>query len=192
MGVLGVLMRYKKEEDHKKLSFIYPLIDFSSSTNETRARIAPIFWYKRSTEGSNYTALFPLFYANSTDKSTYLKLFAGLYSQKSDLIKNATTRRFAWSLISYKTVEDGHAFRIAHYVFRHIETPETIEKGLIGLYSYVNETNGKKSFSCLLKLYQSFELPIENSTEVYKEVKVLWFIRLASNYNYLKEKGLVK
>ena len=192
VGLVGVLLRYKKEDDHKKLSILYPLMDYSTSASETNVRIAPLFWYKRSEIGSNYTALLPLFYANSTDQTSYFNLLAGLYSHKRELNTNEVTRRFAWSLISYKKVNNGHAFRIAHSIFRHIETPETVEKGFLGLYSYVKETNGKKSFSCLLKLYQSFELPIENSTEVYKEIKVLWFIRLASNYDYLKAKGLVK
>lgn len=190
IGVFGFLFRYKSSLNEKSFKFISPLIDYKKTAENTSFRFSPIFWMKKSDENSYHTLL-PVYYYQKTLNSSYFNLFAGLYSHKTNYTNNEKSNHFLWSFIYSKRSDKGHAFRLGYFLIKHIETDQLEEKGIFPFYSYETNTNGKKSRSFLFKCIQSNELPIEGSTDKYKEVKVLWFIRIGSNYSYLHQKGLM-
>jgi hypothetical protein len=190
MGILGFLFRYKSTQQEKSFKFLYPLIDYKKSNHQTTFRISPIFWMKKSTD-LTYHTLIPIYYHQKTLNSTYFNLFAGLYSKKTSTIDNERSHRFLWSFIYHKKSDKGHTFRLGYFLYKNIENDKITEKGIFPLYSFESNSEGKKAKSYLLKCFQSNELPIEGTTEKYKEIKVFWFIRIGSNFDYLHEKGLM-
>ena len=190
LGLLGFVFRYKSVQNEKSFKLLYPLIDYKKTPEKTTFRISPLFWMKKSNDLSYHTLL-PVYYYHKTPNRSYLNVFAGLYSKQMNYSENGKSHHFLWSIIYHQKSEKGHTFRLGYFLYKHIETDQITEKGIFPFYSYENNSNGKKSRSILFKCFQSNELPIEGSNEKYKEIKILWFIRLGSNFNYLHQKGLM-
>jgi hypothetical protein len=189
-GVFGALFRYKSTEHEKRFSIIYPLINYTKNEEKTSFRVSPLFWMKKS-NGSTYHALLPIYFYKNSFNNSYFNLCAGLFSHKKVFENEEISNRFLWSFIYQMKSNNGHAFRLGYFLYKNIETDEITEKGIFPLYSYESNSEGKKSRTYFLKCFQSNEFPIEGSSEKYKEIKVFWFIRLGSNYNYLHNKNLM-
>ena len=190
IGVLGFLFRYKSTPNTKSFKFIYPLIDYKKTAEITSFRFSPLFWMKKSNELSYHT-LFPVYYYQKTSYSSYFNLLGGIYSHKTHNSDNEKVNRWLWSLIYNKHSDKGRVFRFGYFLYKNIETDQITENGVFPFYDNESIKEGKKSRTYFFKCFQSNEFPIEGSTEKYKEIKVLWFIRLASNYLYLHQKGLM-
>ena len=65
------------------------------------------------------------------------------------------------------------------------------EKSLFPLYYFTKEDNGNYSRSVAFYFYNSFKRLIPNTKDYYQEERIFWFIRLRSNYQMLKDKGVL-
>ena len=65
------------------------------------------------------------------------------------------------------------------------------EKTLLPLYSIEKQKNGDYYKGYFLSIYQKTKTQIPNTNHYYLEEKIFWYIRLRSNFNYLKQKSIV-
>jgi hypothetical protein len=190
LGILGFIFRYKSTENEKSFKFLYPLIEYKKTEEKMTFRISPLFWMKQ-TDDVSYNTLLPIYYFKKTEDTRFLNLLFGLYSYKKSNLDTEKSHRILWSLLYFNKSTKGKATRLGYFLYKNIEKESNTEKAIFPFYSYESNSSGKNSRSFLFKCFQSNELPIEGSNEKYKEIKVLWFIRLGSNYNYLHDKGLM-
>lgn len=190
LGILGFIFRYKSTENEKNFKFLYPLIEYKKTEEKMTFRISPLFWMKQ-TDDVSYNTLLPIYYFKKTEDTRFLNLLFGLYSYKKSNLDAEKSHRILWSLLYFNKSTKGKATRLGYFLYKNIEKESITEKAIFPFYSFESNSSGKNSRSFVFKCFQSNELPIEGSNEKYKEIKVLWFIRLGSNYNYLHDKGLM-
>ncbi len=190
LGVIGVLFRYRSSPKEYSFKLLNPLISFQKSMDGVSFRISPVFWMKRSEKVSYHTIL-PMYYYQKSLYKTYFNILGGLYSFKRNNTENERIHRLFWSIFYKKISPEGKSVRLGYFLFKNIQTTKETEQGIFPFFSFEKNSLGKKTHSYLFKCFQSNELPIEGTTEKYKEVKVFWFIRIGSNYNYLHQKGLM-
>ncbi len=189
-SILYALYRYKNINNLRTSSVLWPIIEHTKGEGYKAFRISPIIWYKKSVEDS-YFSIQPFYFQRKTPTETTYRLLFELYKYKrSNEIKNY--HAILWKLITYKKYYNkNYDFRILQELFVFSKQNGTIERSIFPLFNLVRKENGNKSTSLFFNFYHSFKQKVPNSSEYYQEIKLFWFLRIASNYNYLKSKGLV-
>ena len=75
--------------------------------------------------------------------------------------------------------------------FAQVNKDRCTEKILFPFYNIQKQKNGDYYKAYFFNLYQKSKTQVPNTSEYYLEEKVLWYIRLRSNFNYLKQKGVI-
>jgi hypothetical protein len=187
--LLFFLLRYKGNKQYKSMNFIWPLCEYTKAPDMVSFRFAPIFWYKKSS-ALNYFSIQPFYYHSISKESERFNILWELFSYKHYFNQKRSVS-FFWKLLYYDKYDNkDHEFRLLYLLYANVKKEGNIEKSIFPLYHYTTTTEGGRSFSVLLKFYSSLTRPIEDSKEFYKETKVFWFLRIRSNYDYLKQKGV--
>ena len=184
-----VLFRYKQKEQKTRYSFLWPICEFVKDTNNKYFRFAPIVWYQHSAK-SNYFSIQPFFYHSKDTASERLFILWQLYTYRNTF-NVGQSNHILWRLISWTHYKNGdHEFRLIYRFFSNVAKDSGMEKSFFPFYFISRQKNGDKVFSTAFGLYHKSKHKIENTKEYYQEIKVLWFIRLLSNYKALKAKGI--
>ena len=101
-----------------------------------------------------------------------------------------TSRHLLLRTVAWDNYENGdHDFRVLHFLFVDKNLKGDVERSFLPLYRYTSSRKGDFSFSFLFNLYHFSKQRLPDSDEFYQEEKILWFLRLRSNYHRLKEEG---
>jgi hypothetical protein len=187
-GIFYFLFRYKKEDSLKRADFIWPICQFKSGTYIHYFRLAPLIWYKKTTE-SRFFSFQPFYYRYKNSEFADYHLLWQLFTFKNTFGKQKSWN-FLWKALYYEKYKPkGHEFRFLYLVFADVKKDSLVEKSFFPFYYFSKESNGNRSLSLFLYFYNSFRRQLPNSLEFYKEERIFWFIRLRSNYKRLKAEG---
>lgn len=190
VNILGFLFRYKKIDFLKRTDIVFPFIRNISDSNYKYFHLAPIIWYSHSDKKSMFS-IQPVYYQSKNDSTSYYQFCWQLFTYKKH-INQYKSYNILWKLMNYKRFTNhDHEFRLVHLLFATIDKNKTKEYSLFPFYYYSKDDNNNKSLSLFFSFYSKFQRKIKNSNEFYKEQKIFWFLRIRSNYNSLKERGII-
>jgi hypothetical protein len=138
-----------------------------------------------------YLSIQPLFFSQKTNEYKRFQLLWQLYSyRKTFNIK--TTHSFLWrTFYNTKYTNGDYENRLLYKLYVNNKKDSSTEKTLLPLYSIEKQKNGDYYKGYFLSIYQKTKTQIPNTNHYYLEEKIFWFLRLRSNFNYLKQKGIV-
>lgn len=185
------LYRYQKTDKVKSWSFLWPLVQRIKGNNYSYFHAAPFVWYKKS-DSMNYFSVQPLFFSQRTNVSKRFQLLWQLYSYRHTF-NVKTTNSFLWRTF-YKDqyVNGDYETRLLYKLYADVKKDSSTERGLFPLYNIQQSKNGDYYKAYCLNIYQKTKTQIPNTSDYYIEEKIFWYIRLRSNFNYLKQKGVIK
>lgn len=185
----GVLFRHEQSTSHTKWSFLWPLVGRQHNDNGLYYHVMPLVW-RRKEDSLRYLAIAPFYYHRKSPTTETYRLLWDLATFRT--IKEVKRHRsFLWKTVFWERYANGdHTFRILYRLYAHVNRNGAFERSALPLYRISYDTLGNKSQSYLFNFYTRSQKPILNSKEYYKEVRIFWFMRLFSNYAYLKRKGL--
>jgi hypothetical protein len=176
----------------KRISFLWPLCEYEKDSTVKSFRFAPLIWYKK-TANLQYNAVLPFYYYRKTESAKQFNLLWQLYTHQKDtngLRKNSFLFK---TLIVNKFPNNGHEYRFLYKVYSHVKKEGKKELSIFPFYYQQSDSaSGSSSKSYCFALYSKFKRPIPNTVYFYEEEKILWFIRLRSNYKSLKARGIIK
>ncbi|MBU0763521.1 MAG: hypothetical protein KJ607_01660 [Bacteroidetes bacterium] len=191
MNLLYFLARYRKSPDESSFNFIWPLCEYSKQESRTSFRFVPVVWYNRSPQ-SGYFSIQPFYYQKREQDTTSYYFLWQLFTYR----KYADVRRSGgifWKAVCWDRYDNGdHEFRMLYLMLASVNRAGNIERGVFPFYHYTRENNGNKSLSLFLSVYHSFSRQIPGSEEFYREEKLFWFLRIRSNFQSLKDRGIVE
>ncbi|MCX6256778.1 MAG: hypothetical protein NTW49_02595, partial [Bacteroidia bacterium] len=187
-NILYFLFRSKHINDQRKISIVWPLIDYSDGPGYKYMRLAPVIWYG-STPRSHYFTVQPFYYHSVDSVYESYRIFLELLTLRK-YVNYKHSVNVLWKTVIWDNyANNDYEHRILYRLFANVKRNGKTEKCIFPFYSCTRESNGESSVSVLLWFFQSFQHPVANSTEFYHEDKLLGFIRIRSNYQYLKAKG---
>jgi hypothetical protein len=189
-NIAYVLFRYQKTNKVKAWNIAWPLVQRIKGDNYSYFHAAPIVWYKKS-DSMNYLSIQPLFFSQKTNEYKRFQLLWQLYSyRKTFNIK--TTHSFLWrTFYNTKYTNGDYENRLLYKLYVNNKKDSITEKTLLPLYNIEKQKNGDYYKGYFLSIYQKTKTQIPNTNHYYLEEKIFWFLRLRSNFNYLKQKGIV-
>lgn len=190
-NIAYLLYRYQKTDKVKSWSFLWPLVQRIKGNNYSYFHAAPLVWYKKS-DSMNYFSVQPLFFSQRTNVSKRFQLLWQLYSYRNTF-NVKTTNSFLWrTFYKDKYVNGDYETRLLYKLYANVKKDSSTEKGLFPLYNIQQSKNGDYYKAYCLNIYQKTKTQIPNTSYYYMEEKIFWYIRLRSNFNYLKQKGIIK
>lgn len=189
-NIAYLLYRYQKTDKVKAWNIAWPLVQRIKGDNYSYFHAAPIVWYKKS-DSMNYLSIQPLFFSQKTNEYKRFQLLWQLYSyRKTFNIK--TTNNFLWrTFYNTKYTNGDYENRLLYKLYVNNKKDSSTEKTLLPLYSIEKQKNGDYYKGYFLSIYQKTKTQIPNTNHYYLEEKIFWYIRLRSNFNYLKQKSIV-
>jgi hypothetical protein len=183
------LYRYSKADSSFSHNLIWPLIKYSKSTAGFEFHISPIVWIKKTKENS-FFGILPFYYKAKSENFVSYNLLWQLYSYKR--MKGFFKRHSILGpvYLNCKYDDGNYENRFLYLIYANCNMDGKKVKSLFPFYYIQSDSIGNYSNSYGLSFYNNFKRKVPNTTEFYKEVKIFWFLRLRSNYNYLKEKGI--
>jgi hypothetical protein len=168
----------------------WPLVQHIKGNNYSYFHAAPIIWYKKS-DSMNYFSIQPLFFNQKTNEFKRFQLLWQLYSYRNTF-NTKTTHSFLWRAFYNTQYTNGdYENRLLYKVYVNNKKDSSTEKTLLPLYSIEKQKNGDYYKGYFLSIYQKTKTQIPNTNHYYLEEKIFWFLRLRSNFNYLKQNGIV-
>ncbi len=190
--ILYFLYNQSATPTEKRISFLWPLCEYEKDRTAKTFRFAPLLWYKK-TANLQYNAVLPFYYYRKTESAKQFNLLWQLYAHQKDtngLRKNSFLFK---TLIVNKYPNHGYEYRFLYKVYSHVKKEGKKEVSIFPFYYQQSDSaSGSSSKSYCLALYSKFKRPIPNTIYFYEEEKILWFIRLRSNYKSLKARGIIK
>ena len=185
------LYRYKRMNDISRRSFLWPIMEYAKGEDYKYFRISPIVWYKKAPD-SQYFSIQPFYYHGKDNKTESYRVFWELYKYKNEF-KIKRTNSILWKVLSWSKYENNDfEFRILHQLFSVVNKNGKKERSLFPLFNYASQDNGNESLSLFFNFYHKFKQQVPGSSEYYQEIKLFWFMRIASNYDDLMNRGLIK
>jgi hypothetical protein len=189
-NIAYILYRSQETEKMRSWNVFWPIIQHIKGSHYSYFHIAPIVWYKES-DSMNYFSIQPLMFSQKTNEFKRFQLLWQLYSYKKTFGLK-TSNSFLWNVFYQSKYKNGDfETRFIYKVFAHVRKDSCTEKILFPIYNIQKQKNGDYYKAYFLNLYQKTKTQIPNTSEYYLEEKVLWYIRLRSNFNYLKQKGVI-
>jgi len=189
MNFMFFLFRRLHDKTKTSTSILWPIVEYRKDIDYRYFRFAPIVWYEK-TAASRYFSIQPLFYASSDSLSSGYNIF-WLLMNRRNYFNVKTSTNFLWKAVKWDNYYNGDfEHRVLHLVYANVKKDGNIEKSLFPFYHKTEEKNGNKSLSVFFHFYNSFKRQIPDTEEFYQEDRILWFLRLRSNYKKLKGKGI--
>jgi hypothetical protein len=189
-NIAYILYRYQKTDKIKAWNMAWPLVQHIKGNNYSYFHAAPIIWYKKS-DSMNYFSIQPLFFSQKTNEFKRFQLLWQLYSYRN-IFNTKTTHSFLWRAFYNTQYTNGdYENRLLYKVYVNNKKDSSTEKTLLPLYSIEKQKNGDYYKGYFLSIYQKTKTQIPNTNHYYLEEKIFWFLRLRSNFNYLKQNGIV-
>lgn len=188
--ILFFAFRHQSTPTSSELSILWPIVEHDKAPNYHYFRIAPLVWSKKSA-ASSYFTIQPFYYHSiDTTRETYRILWE-LYTHKNQMgVKKSNG--VLWKVVTWDRYPNGdRSFRFMHLLYSNVKLQGKEEKSLFPFYYFTKEDNGNRSRSVALYFYNSFKRLIPNTKDYYQEERIFWFIRLRSNYQMLKAKGVL-
>jgi hypothetical protein len=115
-----------------------------------------------------------------------------VYSYKHDF-NEKVSYSFLWKAY-YKTNYTNKDFetRLIYKLYANVKKDSNTEKAIFPFYSIQKLKNGSYNKGYFFNIYQKSKTFVPNTNNYYLEEKVFWYIRLRSNFKYLKEKRIIK
>ncbi len=190
-NIAYILYRYQNKNNIKSWNFAWPLIQRIKGDNYSYFHIAPIVWYKKSA-GMNYFSIQPLFFNQRTHDFKRFQLLWQLYGYKNTFNVKTTNSFLFYTYYTTHFANGDYENRLLYKFYVNSQIDGDREKILLPFYAIENYKNGDYHKGYLLSLYQKNKTQIGETSQYYVEEKILWFIRLRSNFNYLKQKGIIR
>jgi hypothetical protein len=184
------LFRHTEAPNYSKTSFLWPFVEHEKINKKSKFRIAPVFWTSK-TDTSRMTFLFPLFYNYKSDHRKTFVLSLMLYKRERITGRSVSNSILFRTFYSKKYVNGDFERRFLHLVIANVKVEGRREKAVLPFYHSVKEPNGSRSISYFFGLYNHFKEYKPEINDFYEEERILWFIRLRSNYKQLKAEGKV-
>ncbi len=189
-NIAYILYRSQQTEKMRSWNVFWPIIQQIKGSHYSYFHIAPIVWYKKS-DSMNYFSIQPLLFSQKTNKFKRFQLLWQLYSYKNNF-GFKTSHGFLWNAFYHSNYKNGDfETRFLYKVFAQVNKDSCTEKILFPFYNIQKQKNGDYYKAYFFNLYQKSKTQVPNTSEYYLEEKVLWYIRLRSNFNYLKQKGVI-
>ena len=189
-NIAYILYRSQQTEKMRSWNVFWPIIQQIKGSHYSYFHIAPIVWYKKS-DSMNYFSIQPLLFSQKTNKFKRFQLLWQLYSYKNNF-GFKTSHGFLWNAFYHSNYKNGDfETRFLYKVFAQVNKDRCTEKILFPFYNIQKQKNGDYYKAYFFNLYQKSKTQVPNTSEYYLEEKVLWYIRLRSNFNYLKQKGVI-
>ena len=190
-NIFYVLFRRSREGEKISSHFLWPLCEHSRDINYKYFRFAPVVWYKKSVD-SRYFSIQPFYYHYADKEYETFNIFWQLYTHQN-YFDHKKSRNFLWKLIFWDRYENkDYEFRFLHLVVANVKKEGAIEKSFFPFYHKTKQSNGDKSLSLLLYLFNTSKRQVSGTNEFYNEIRIFWFIRLLSNHKNLVEKGVLE
>ena len=189
--VLFFLLRHQSTPNSKQLSIAWPIIEYDKAPKYSYFRVVPLVWSKKSA-ASSYFTIQPFYYHSIDTASETYRIVWELYTHRNQMgVKKSNG--VLWKVVTWDRYPNGdRSFRFMHLLYSNVKLQGKEEKSLFPLYYFTKEDNGNRSRSVALYFYNSFKRLIPNTKDYYQEERIFWFIRLRSNYQMLKDKGVLK
>lgn len=187
--ILFFLVRRNSTPNSSELSILWPIIKREKGFDYRYFRLAPIIWSKKSSDFSYFT-IQPFFYHSiSKEKEAFRVLWELFVHQHQFDVKRSNS--ILWKVATWDKYTNGDKeFRVLYLLFCNSHINGNTEKSLFPFYYLTKEKNGNRSLSVMLYFYNSLKRQIPNTKEYYQEERIFWLIRIRSNYQLLKQKGI--
>ena len=141
-------------------------------------------------EDKKMFSLIPAFYYSKTNHSKTFNLFWLLYHYRRD-DSVSTSHNILWKFFSSDRYPNGdYKTRLLYKVYSNVRLLKYREKSIFPFYHWTIRENGDENNSYMFGFYNKFRQKIPDSEEYYYEDRIFWFIRLRSNYQSLKDRGI--
>ncbi len=186
--------------------YLRPFIRKIKEGKEKDLQIAfTIIQSKRNyTDTTKHSHLLPLLWKDSTTDQKDIRLFTTYYPSVFRVNNNYKTHVMSYrfmelapdiSLIEFSRSKDGSYLKNNLLFFLWYRNDQLSKRSHLIVFPLYNKQSdsisGSSSKSYLLSLYSKFKRRIPNTTFYYEEEKILWFIRIRSNYKRLKAMGII-
>ncbi|MBC7863394.1 MAG: hypothetical protein IAF38_10490, partial [Bacteroidia bacterium] len=180
--------RHTSRPNYSKTSFIWPICENLVDSTHHSFRIAPIVWSNK-TDTSNMFSIQPFFYTyKSPSRKTFILNWI-LY-KRDEKTGVSVANSVLWRAYYKKKYENGdHETRVMHLLYANIQEKGKTEKSILPIFHSVKDTVGNKSLSVCFGIYSHSKEYKAEIKDFYEEERILWFIRLRSNYKQLKAEG---
>jgi len=185
------LLRYHRAGGLRSTSVLWPLVAAAHDTNYRSFRIFPLVWYKRQ-GAEGYTSLFPLFFSLRRSEYESFNLLLMLYNRRHTY-GAVVTNGILWKLLYWERWENGdYAARFLYLLYANVKKQGRREFVLFPFVHRLYEPDGSELHAAAAYWYARVKRRIPNTEEFYREERIFWFIRLRSNYQSLKSRGIVQ
>ena len=187
--ILFVLLRHNSNPKARSTSILWPIIERSVNDQSLYFRFAPLIWSKKSPTNSYFTFQ-PFFYHSISKEQEIHRILWELYVRRNQFeIKKSNS--ILWKVATWDRYKNGDKeTRVLHLLYSNSNVGGNIEKSLFPFYYLTKEQNGNRSLSIFLYFYNSLKRQVPNTKEYYQEERIFWLIRIRSNYQVLKAKGI--
>lgn len=183
------LFNYAYTDSFYQGNMLWPLIGWGKSKGENNFHLTPLVWYKKS-DSLSYSAVFPVYYNYQNSYYASLNIVWPLYS-KLEVFNVYKKNSFLAGLYKKTKYSNGDfESRILHLLYVNSVLEKRKLQVLFPFYYIHNYANGGYSKSYAFAFYNKLKKKIPETDEFYKELRIFWFIRYKSNYDYLKAKGI--
>ena len=187
---LGLIL-YQRIKNDSSVShrILWPIIAYDKSPTSYAFRLAPLFWLNKNIEKSSW-GLLPFFYKRkSPTYKTYNFLWQGYaYKKYEGIYSRHNFLGPTFSVVNFKNHD--YDIRVLYLLYANSKVGGTVTKSIFPLYFHKHDSIGNRSTSIGFAFYNSFKRKIHDSDLFYKEVRILWFMRMRSNAYYLRSKGI--
>ncbi|MEI6594744.1 MAG: hypothetical protein WCO28_04210 [Bacteroidota bacterium] len=184
-----IAYQHFKTDTSNSYQVIWPIVGYKKSATQTAFHLAPIFWLN-NTSKANFWGLFPFFYKYKSPefKSYHFLWQAYTYKKQQGIYSSHHILGPLFSAVNF----DNHDYdrRLLYLLYADCKVAGTVTKSVFPIYFHKHDSIGNSSTSVGFAFYNTFKRKIETTNFFYKEVRVLWFLRLRSNAGFLKNKGI--
>lgn len=189
-SLMYFILRYKKQMDEKRLSFLWPLCEYKKDSAGKEFRFAPLVWFKNS-DSIKYNAVLPFVYHSKTNNTKQLNILWQIYAHRNELGKSKMNSYLFKIVYTKKYHNKDFEYRFLYFVYVKLKKEGKKELTIFPFYQKYSDSASKyQSKSYFFSMYSKFKRGIPNTNKYYVEEKILWFIRLRSNYKTLKAQGI--
>jgi hypothetical protein len=189
VNILGLLYDYRKNNDIHKYNVLFPLASYSRNGSSSKFHLFPIVW-KKQNESNSYFHLLPIYSQLSDSVATSRYVLGPLFTQRREGAEQRNS--MLWFLFQWNTKEiEDYQFRIL-YRFIYNENWNGVQTyGVMPFFHISKNENSCYSKNFGFGFYSKFRRKVVGyDNEFYEETRILWVLRIRSNYQYLKGKGI--
>jgi hypothetical protein len=177
------------KNNHSHTQMLLPLYYFKHDNDSKRVHLFPLVWTKQS-ENKRYFHLLPLYSQLSDSVSTYRYVLGPVFAQRrtnTELRNSVLGALYQWN-----RKEDEDYQRRVLYRFIYRENWDGVRTfGIAPFFHISKNENSSFSKNFGFGFYSHFRRKVVGyENEFYEETKMFWFLRMRSNYQYLKNKGI--